>query len=1124
MNRLTTLCILAFIVFTTHAKPLPSPEEPPLSTVYRLNKNMGTEIVVDSTELLNSTVEFDLLPQNSDAEIGVLMRYVDKDNWIYIGCDKASDNLGFAYWYAETPNGKTEIARDISKLYAHHRRHIKVNCIEQEITVYVDGEQIAHSYVPHLALQPGKTGFRIKEKGDVEISNVVCKAVQVPKISPANKKSSYTLSSARMEVRMNKDFPSIKSYTWKENGSTLNGQPFDVKHILLNGDYYFPKVSSRQEQGKVIYTLKVKETGVTITVACEVDDNILKLAVTGIDESGDFKVKTIAFPDHFLVSVPNDNENATLAVANSVHSDSIYPLQEKAPDPVSRYATLLMLNNQQLVATLESNSLYNIRQFLFRCVPFSGKQITGIWGNEWIYRGHDGQITELPYIQVILTDDCNGDNQIDWQDGAIALQKVYPEPYGAEMLRNSYTTITMNFASCAQYPFLRQLDNIKKFYLATDGFGQMLELKGYQSEGHDSAHPDYGGNYNRRAGGLQELNLLAQEAPKYHAHIGVHINHSESYPEARAFNDQIITDIPGWSWLDQAYFINKEADVLSGSFQARLDQLKTEVPHLAFVYLDTYREYRWLAYHTAKLFNQNGWSIWTEDADVFDREAIWIHHNPDAKSLIHRFVHHRFRDGYATHPALLGGYSRSTEIGFMGWQKGRDFYGVIRNFFMKQLPYRYLMHYSIKQLNATRAILEDGLEAYGDTEGTIIRRGDQFLMKGNAVFIPWDPQKEDKIYCYNTQQETNTWLLPASWNGIKEVYLYRLGSQGRELVKTLVPNKGKIKLDLRPNTGYVLYKNAVGNSPEIEWSTGSLIKDTGFDSQSFNHWKPQGKEENISIKTTDYGQDILSISGLSEGSVSQEIEGLVPGKEYTASVWVNVTGKKEATLSIQADDKLQQKTSITESKVMNYTDNTDRFRTTWQRMKIAFRMPEGENRLLLSLAAGVSSNDSSSVAFDDVRLVECPQSEKPGFILFEDFEHVDEGWGPFIASQPSAFTTHLSQRHSVYTDNTIDGDWSLTTWRENNGEVYRTSPAMVQFAPEQKYEVVFDYKVDANGVYKIVGKRHSSGEETFSYELNRPGKCHVCFTTPNCEDFYLAIEKNGNGMLVIDNFGIKKIE
>ena len=112
----------------------------------------------------------------------------------------------------------------------------------------------------------------------------------------------------------------------------------------------------------------------------------------------------------------------------------------------------------------------------------------------------------------------------------------------------------------------------------------------------------------------------------------------------------------------------------------------------------------------------------------------------------------------------------------------------------------------------------------------------------------------------------------------------------------------------------------------------------------------------------------------------------------------------------------------------------------------------------------------------------------------------------------------------LYTDNTIDGDWSLTTWRENNGEVYRTSPAMVQFAPGQKYEVVFDYKVDANGVYKIVGKRHSSGEETFSYELNRPGKCHVCFTTPNCEDFYLAIEKNGNGMLVIDNFGIKKIE
>ena len=1123
MNRLLCIGVLALVSVVDNAENSYSWEEArALPSVYRLSKATASEVLADSAEVVNSTVEFDLLPQNSAAEVGVLMRYADKDSWVYVGCDKAADYLGFACWYVETPDGKTEIARDISKLYAHYRRRIKVTCVGQTVTVYVDGEQIAHSHIPYLTLRPGKTGFRVKEKGDVEISNIVCKTVQAPEWAPADNKGSYKLSSSRMEVRLNKNFPSVNGYTWKSNEAALDGQPFDIKHIVLNGDRYLPEVSSRQEKDRVVYVLKVKEIGVTVTVACEVADNILQFAVTGIDEQGDFKVETLAFPDHFLVSVPNSRREACLAVANSVHSDSIYPLSEKTVDPVGRYGTLLMLNSDRLAATLESNSLYNVRQFVFRSVPLSGKLITGIWGNEWIYRGHDGRVTELPYIKVVLTDDCNGDNRIDWQDGAMALRKVYPEPYGAEMLRNSYATITMNFASCAQYPFLRQLDNIKKFYLATDGFGQMLELKGYQSEGHDSGHPDYGGNYNRRAGGLKDLTLLTREAKKYNANIGVHINHSESYPEARAFDDRIVTDIPGWSWLDQAYLINKEADMLDGTFEARLGRLKSEVPDLSFVYLDTYREYRWLAYRTAELFNGNGWAVWTEDAEVFDREAVWIHHNPEAKSLIHRFVHHRFRDGYATHPALLGGYSRSAEIGFMGWQKGRDFPGVIRSFFLKQLPYRYLMHFPVMQLDSARAVLESGLEACGvDKNSTVIRRGDQEIMAGGAVFIPWDPVKEDKIYHYNAQGGKRSWVLPSSWKNTKEVYLYQLSSEGRRLAGVLQVNSGCVEIEAAPETGYVLYKEATGDSPDPDWSTGSPVKDTGFDSRSFRYWTATGDDDAVSVETTGYGQDYLSVKGTSAGGVCQEVGGMIPGKEYVASVWVNVTGKKEAVLAVRAGGSFVKKVAVDESRVMNYTDNTDRFRTTWQRLKLPFRMPEGENSLILSLTGGVAVGDTCAVAFDDVRIVECPQTQKAGSDFFEDFEQVDEGWGPFIACQPSAFTTHLSERHDVYTGNTIDGDWSLVTWRENNGEVYRTSPTMIRFIPEQKYEVTFDYKVDVSGVYKVVGKSLSTGEKVFSYDLNRSGKCRVRFVTPSCNDFYIVMEKQGNGQLVIDNFGIK---
>ena len=35
-------------------------------------------------------------------------------------------------------------------------------------------------------------------------------------------------------------------------------------------------------------------------------------------------------------------------------------------------------------------------------------------------------------------------------------------------------------------------------------------IKGYQSEGHDSAHPDYGNNFNKRAIGVEEFNEMSK--------------------------------------------------------------------------------------------------------------------------------------------------------------------------------------------------------------------------------------------------------------------------------------------------------------------------------------------------------------------------------------------------------------------------------------------------------------------------------------------------------------------------------------------------------------------------------------------------------------------------------------
>ena len=121
---------------------------------------------------------------------------------------------------------------------------------------------------------------------------------------------------------------------------------------------------------------------------------------------------------------------------------------------------------------------------------------------------------------------------------------------GADEVTDSWTMIAMNVGSEAQYPFLRILDNVKKMYLATDGFGQNIIIKGYQGEGHDSSHPDYA-NYNKHAGGLEDFNTLLSEAEKYNVQIGIHVNQTDTYPEAPQYGKLAASFRPGIGMIVQ---------------------------------------------------------------------------------------------------------------------------------------------------------------------------------------------------------------------------------------------------------------------------------------------------------------------------------------------------------------------------------------------------------------------------------------------------------------------------------------------------------------------------------------------------------------------------------------------
>ena len=72
-------------------------------------------------------------------------------------------------------------------------------------------------------------------------------------------------------------------------------------------------------------------------------------------------------------------------------------------------------------------------------------------------------------------------------------------------------------------------------------------------------------------GGAEDMMTMLVEGRKYGAEFGIHVNASEFYPEAKSFNEDMVSrDGSGgldyrWNWLDQGVGINGLYDLASGN-------------------------------------------------------------------------------------------------------------------------------------------------------------------------------------------------------------------------------------------------------------------------------------------------------------------------------------------------------------------------------------------------------------------------------------------------------------------------------------------------------------------------------------------------------------------------------
>ncbi|CAH1193092.1 hypothetical protein PAECIP111891_00487 [Paenibacillus allorhizoplanae] len=912
-----------------------------------------------------------------------------------------------------------------------------------------------------------------------------------------------TIGSSKMSVTVDDKFPRVLQYEWLANNAVMYGQEDALNEVKINGTSYTPTVTFNKTGSKASYTLSISSIDVTISIDLEVVENVLNYNVTGITESGTTKVSTFEIPNHNLLSVRSTQTGA--AFAGTRHHTAVAGTGDTflnvtgtpAVDSSPGNYMYSILNTNQLAGAVSTNAVQDYTtdndndRLRKQTVNKTGYFRTGVWSAPWVYRPEGMSTTEpLPSEKVVITPDANGDGGIDWQDGAVAFRSIMKTPFGSERIPDLVVQrIPFNFASQATNPFLKTLDETKRISLNTDGLQQFIELKGYQQEGHDSAHADYGNNIGIRQGADADINTLVDEGHKYGGYFGVHISATGANPQAKYFSENLVDpNKPGWDWLDLSFDYNKaqmRSEAATGARLSRLQELKDRVPNLDFIYNDAWFDQGWNGRRLAQEQNGLGWATTTEFPFVMEDDALWYHWSVDYNyggqeikgfnSQIARFIRNHQKDTWIVRNPLLGG----TELeSYEGWQGKVNYDDMIKMTFTTNLPTKYMQHFPILKWTNNTIDFTDNVSVSNVTGTRVIKKDGITILNGGSYLLPWSPDTEDKLYHWNAGGGSTTWTLPLSWSDRQSVKLYKLTDQGKQFIQDLTVTGNDVTIDALANTPYVVYKGTGSVTPDVKFGEGTPLKDPGFNSGNLSSWTVSGDTQAASVQRNTRGQYELKIASGDSVSVSQQLTGLSPGT-YSAYVYVQVDGTRRARIGVKDYGGTEVSNYADSSFAINGIGGDSKNGTKMQRMRVLFDVPAGQTTAMLYLQG---EPGTANITLDDVHLMKIQRSANPtGAYFAEDFEHVDAGWYPFVKGDAGGTTvdprTSLANLHAPYTqkgwngnpiDHVISGDWSLMSHKENMGLLYRTLPQTLRFAPGTNYTISFKYVNQQAGDYALV--------------------------------------------------------
>ena len=973
----------------------------------------------------NATVDltFKEESETGKSRFGVFMKFKDTDNNVFVGYDQGGwfweyKSNGSGLWY-QGGRVAAPVNGSVNHLTISLKSDGQLNATNNDVKLFdtltlpsavndklKDEKKIvlkAGSYSSERTIVNVKTDDQEGVKNDQEA------AEKEKGDTVDDSKVKYdTIESTVLKAVIDQAFPRIKEYVL--NGNKLPGQVQPINQVVINKHAVTPEVTYKKVNATTAeYEMKLRDEenliNADMTVRLQVVDNQLHFDVTKIVNHNQVTpgqkidderklLSSISFLGNALVSVSSDQagakfDGATMSnnthVSGDDHIEVTNPMKELAKGYMYGF-----VSTDKLAAGVWSNSQnsygggsYDWTRLTAYKNTIGNANYVEIHSSEWQWeKAHNGVVfpaytQELPSAKVVITEDANADHKVDWQDGAIAYRSIMNNPQGWEKVKDiTAYRIAMNFGSQAQNPFLMTLDGIKKINLHTDGLGQGVLLKGYGSEGHDSGHLNYA-DIGKRIGGVEDFKTLIEKAKKYGAHLGIHVNASETYPESKYFNEDILRKNAdgsysyGWNWLDQGINIDAGYDLAHGRI-ARWEELKKELGEgLDFIYVDVWGNGQsgdngaWATHVIAKEINKQGWRFaieWGHGGEYDSTFQHWAadltyggYTNKGINSAITRFIRNHQKDswvgdyrsygGAADYP-LLGGYSMKD---FEGWQGRSDYNGYVTNLFAHDVMTKYFQHFTVSKWEDGKPVtMTDNGSTYKWTPEMKVELVDAannkvvVTRKSNDVN---SPQYRERIVTLNDRviQDGSAYLTPWNWdaNGNKlesdKEKMYYFNTEAGATTWTLPSDwaNGKVYLYKLTDQGKTEEKEvdvkdgkitldltanqpyvlyrSKQTNPEMSWSEGMHIYDQGFNSESLDHWKISGDASKAEIVKSQGANQMLRIQGNKE----------------KVSLTQKLTGLKPNTkyaVYVGVDNRSNAKASITvntgEKEVTNYTNKS----------------------------------------------------------------------------------------------------------------------------------------------------------------------------------------------------------